>query len=76
MQPNNSVEIFHSSQYPFLTDEDGNPLEPGFYYWFCQPGQSAQSEPMGAFDTFNHAAAAYELEAAELIEPTDQPELA
>lgn len=60
-----SVEIFHSSQYPGLTYEDGSPVEPGFYFWFCQPGCLPDSEPIGAFETYADAAAASELELTE-----------
>ena len=33
------------------TDADGDPLQSGWYYWFCLPGCLPDSDPIGPFDT-------------------------
>lgn len=41
-----------------MVDEDGEALEPGWYYWYCFPGCMPESEPVGPFDS-EAAALAY-----------------
>lgn len=46
------VEIFYFNGAPDdLTNEDGEPLEAGWYYWSCFPGCLPDSEPIGPFKT-------------------------
>lgn len=42
------VEIFYAGD---LRDQDGEPMEPGWYYWFCFPGCLPDSDPIGPFDS-------------------------
>ena len=41
------VEIFHSADYP--AEAGAEPLEPGWYYWYCLPGCLPDSGPIGPF---------------------------
>jgi hypothetical protein len=56
------VEVFYvqtnvdGSQYDWLT-EDGEPLEPGWYWWSCFPGCLPDSDPIGPFATEKEALA-------------------
>ena len=43
------VEVFHSSDYPATAGEE--PLEPGWYYWYCFPGCLPDSDPFGPFES-------------------------
>ena len=47
------VEVFHSSDYP--AEADAEPLEPGWYYWYCLPGCLPDSDPIGPFISFEAA---------------------
>ncbi len=47
------VEVFHSSDYP--AEADAEPLEPGWYYWYCLPGCLPDSEPFGPFESAESA---------------------
>jgi hypothetical protein len=38
-----------------LTDEEGTPLEPGFYWWACFPGCLPDGEPSGPYQTEEEA---------------------
>ena len=43
------VEVFHSNDY--LAEEDGKPLETGWYWQSCFPGCLPDGEPNGPFAT-------------------------
>ena len=43
------AEVFHSSDYPVVAGEE--PLEPGWYYWYCFPGCMPDSDPIGPFES-------------------------
>ena len=43
------VEISHSSDYPVEADDE--PLEPGWYYWYCFPSCLPDSDPIGPFES-------------------------
>ena len=43
------VEVFHSSDHP--AEEDGEPMEAGWYWWSCFPGCLPDGEPKGPFTT-------------------------
>lgn len=47
------VEIFHSSDYP--AEDGAEPLEEGWYYWYCLPGCLPDSDPYGPFETEEEA---------------------
>lgn len=40
-----------------MTDGEGEPLEPGWYWWSCFPGCLPDSDPMGPFDSEEEALA-------------------
>lgn len=44
------VEVFYNDGVE-LTNEDGNPLPSGWYWWSCFPGCMPDSEPNGPYDT-------------------------
>ena len=44
----------------------GEYLEPGWYYWYCEPGCLPNSEPIGPFASETLALEAFENETAEL----------
>ena len=44
------IEVFYVAN-DRHTDDDGVPLEPGWYWWSCFPGCLPDSEPTGPFDT-------------------------
>lgn len=47
------IEIFQITEHeaePML-DEEGDVLEPGFYWWSCFPGCMPDSGPIGPFTT-------------------------
>lgn len=48
-----NVEVFrmYGDQYA----PNGEPYEPGWYYWFCFPGCLPDSEPMGPFESYEEA---------------------
>ncbi len=54
-----NVECFHSADYPEYTDEEGRPLEEGWYWWSCCPGCLPDSEPIGPFPSEEAAEADY-----------------
>ena len=55
------LEVFHSSDYP---PEDGaEPLEDGWYYWYCFPGCLPDSEPNGPYKSEREALRAARREA-------------
>jgi hypothetical protein len=67
---NQSVEIFAGSKYPYLRDEDGEPLDPDcFYYRF----PDALDEPIGGFETYAEAVEDFESENPDLIESINPP---
>ena len=49
------AEVFYVSENDEMTDEEGNPLEPGYYYWSCFPGCLPDSDPSGPYDTEQEA---------------------
>ncbi len=49
------VEVFQVPEDYQPETEDGEPLEPGWYYWFCLPGCLPDSEPIGPFKTEKEA---------------------
>ena len=52
------VEIFEvPNDYDLEPDEDGQPYEPGWYYWACFPGCLPDSDPYGPFDSYDDALA-------------------
>lgn len=57
-------ETWHSTYYPDYVDDEGEPLEDGWYYWFCEAGCLPDSDAFGPFPTRSqaHAAALGELE--------------
>lgn len=61
----NDYEIWHTSDYPECVTDEGEALEPGWYYWFCMPGCLPDSEPIGPFRTSGRAEAAAEAEVEE-----------
>lgn len=34
-----------------MVDDEGEPLEPGWYYWYCFPGCMPEGPPMGPYST-------------------------
>ncbi len=57
------VEVFHSSDYP---PEDGaEPVEKGWYYWYCFPGCLPDSEPYGPYGSEDAASQAAQEESVE-----------
>ena len=59
-----SVEFFHADD--LFETESGEPMDPGWYYWYCQPGCLPDSEPIGPFDSEALALEDFENEQAEL----------
>ena len=51
------VEVFELWEPVDMTDEEGNPLSPGWYWWSCFPGCLPDGEPIGPFDTEEEALA-------------------
>jgi hypothetical protein len=53
------LEVFHMSAGEIKDagweDEDGEPLEAGWYWWSCFPGCMPDSEPNGPFETQEQA---------------------
>lgn len=52
------IEIFYDDSdvpewggEPRNYDSDGDPIQPGWYYWSCFPGCMPDSDPMGPYDT-------------------------
>jgi hypothetical protein len=43
-----NCEVFYADD---LTDDEGEPLEAGWYYWYCFPGCLPDSEAIGPFET-------------------------
>lgn len=46
-----NVEVFYCEADSDTTDEEGNPVAAGWYYWYCQIGCLPDSSPYGPFDT-------------------------
>jgi hypothetical protein len=58
------VEVFqHPQDYQLEPYEDGTPREPGWYYWYLEPGCLPDTEPLGPFDSEEEALANAEAEA-------------
>lgn len=63
-----NAEIFRVPEdYP-LVDDDGAPLEPGWYFWYCMPGCLPDSDAFGP-----HASAADAERAAREDDDDDGP---
>ena len=45
------IEVFQVPEDYQPETEDGQELEPGWYWWSCFPGCLPDSEPSGPFDT-------------------------
>ena len=46
-----NIEVFHhptDTDNPW-TDDDGEPFEPGWYWWACFPGCLPDGDPMGPY---------------------------
>ena len=51
-----SMEVFCiDSDVGEYLDDDGDPLETGWYWWSCPPGCLPMSDPIGPFDTYQEA---------------------
>lgn len=53
-----NVEIFYDDSdvsewggEPRNYDSEGEPVKAGWYYWFCFPGCTPDSDPIGPFET-------------------------
>jgi hypothetical protein len=50
-----NVEVFYMSSKSIEIDEwtdgDGEPMDKGWYYWYCFPGCMPDSDPIGPFAT-------------------------
>lgn len=69
-----NVEIFRApDDYP-ITEDDGSPVEPGWYYWYCQPGCLPDSEAFGPFPTAREARESARDDAEELDAQTSDTE--
>jgi hypothetical protein len=53
------VEVFYADN---ITNEEGKPLEAGWYWWACFPGCLPDGDPSGPFATEAEALADAELE--------------
>ena len=40
-----------------MTDENGEPFQPGYYWWTCFPGCLPDSDPIGPFSSEEEAIA-------------------
>lgn len=49
-----SFEVFQVVEEDSIADE-GEPLEPGYYWWACFPGCLSDGDPVGPFDTEDEA---------------------
>ena len=49
------VEVFYARQGELCIDETGEPMDEGYYYWFCFPGCMPDSDPIGPFATESEA---------------------
>lgn len=45
------AEAFYVGANSDWEDEEGEPLEPGWYYQFCFPGCLPESDPVGPYET-------------------------
>ena len=45
----------HTSDTVFWNEDDQEPYESGYYYWFCFPGCLPDSSPFGPFKTEREA---------------------
>ena len=50
-----------------LTDDDGEPYEPGWYWWYVQPGCLPDSDAVGPFLTEDDATENAEEDKAEFL---------
>ena len=51
MQDGSDIEFFISFEVFWAYDGNHMDLEPGFYWWACQPGCLPDGEPNGPFPT-------------------------
>jgi len=58
------VEVFQIPEDYDLEPEDGEPYEPGWYYWYCFPGCLPDSTPCGPFKSYDVALADCQEQAA------------
>ncbi len=65
-------EVFAVPEDYALTDDDGEPLEAGWYWWECQPGCLPDSDALGPFETEDDATYAAEEYAEELAYDLEQ----
>jgi hypothetical protein len=49
------VEVFNVPDDYECTDDDGDPLTPGWYYWYVQPGCLPDTDPIGPHDSARDA---------------------
>ena len=56
------VEVFWADD---LTDEEGEALTEGYYYWYCFPGCLPDSEPMGPYASEEEAVEAMREDAGQ-----------
>lgn len=67
-----NVEVFEiwddkrGKRHNGMADEEGNALEPGWYYWCCFPGCLPDSAPVGPFATEAEALADAQEDSAEV----------
>jgi hypothetical protein len=58
-------EVFHVPTDYALTDDDGAPLDEGWYWWYVQPGCLPDSDASGPFGTEDEATENAEEDMAE-----------
>jgi len=49
------VEVFRSDDYGDPSDDNIEPLESGWYYWYCFPGCLPDSDAYGPYDSEDEA---------------------
>lgn len=64
------IEVFRVPEDYALTDDDGSPLEPGWYYWPCLPGCLPDGDAMGPAAS----AASAEADARDAYADDDDPD--
>jgi len=50
------IEVFHVPE-DYDPENDGDPLEEGWYWWACLPGCLPDSDPAGPFAAYDEALA-------------------
>ncbi len=45
------IEVWCHDGSDDITDDEGEPMPAGFYWWSCFPGCLPDSEPFGPYDT-------------------------